>query len=253
MGSHVLLAHPYAGDDVTGWYASEKLDGVRAYWDGRCLVTRSGNRNTLAGAPAWFTDRLPRGVELDGELWLGRGMFQECSGIVRRHDWGDDANRILYVCFDAPGVAGGFEERQKHLRHIARNLGLRFVMALDQTELRSDAHMRKMLASVEDKGGEGLVLRAPGSPYVRARSHQCLKVKSFRDDEATVTEHYQGKKGKPGVYADWKGTKIKVANGFRLDGSNRPPVGTVIKFGFFEETRDGKPRFPTYIGVREAS
>jgi len=45
---------------------SEKLDGVRAYWDGKQFLSRQGN---LYHAPAWFTEHLPA-VPLDGELWI---------------------------------------------------------------------------------------------------------------------------------------------------------------------------------------
>ena len=251
MGSNVLLAHKYAGEDVTGWWASEKLDGVRAYWDGSRLISRSGNARTFRGAPAWFTDSLPRGEHLDGELWLGRGKFNECSGVVRRHDWGDDAQRILYVCFDAPAAPGGFEDRQARLVELLAGCEAPRATCHYQYRLQSPGHLRQSLRHIESLGGEGLIVRAPGSGYVRSRSSQCLKVKSIQDDEAVVTEHYRGKQGKPGVYADWHGVPIKVANGFRLDGSDRPPVGATFTFGYFERMEDtGKPRFPVFLGER---
>ncbi len=53
--------------DPAGWWLSEKLDGVRAYWDGQQFWSRLGN---LYHAPGWFVAGLPN-VPLDGELWLG--------------------------------------------------------------------------------------------------------------------------------------------------------------------------------------
>ena len=51
--SKLLLAHPWDNDtDLTGWWMSEKLDGVRAWWDGRRFLSRQGN---VYHAPAWFT------------------------------------------------------------------------------------------------------------------------------------------------------------------------------------------------------
>ena len=65
----LLLAERYHGNiDVSRYWISEKLDGVRAIWDGKTLRFRSGNP---APAPRWFIDALPR-QPLDGELWLGR-------------------------------------------------------------------------------------------------------------------------------------------------------------------------------------
>ena len=83
----LLLARDAPADiDPAGWLVSEKLDGVRARWDGARLVLRSG---LPVAAPAWFTRRLPP-VALDGELWLGRGRFDALSGLVRRAA-GEDA------------------------------------------------------------------------------------------------------------------------------------------------------------------
>ena len=77
----LLLLNKYRpGMDVSGWYMSEKLDGVRAYWDGQQLVSRQGN---LFAAPAWFTEKLPP-FELDGELWIARGHFEKTLSIVSK-------------------------------------------------------------------------------------------------------------------------------------------------------------------------
>jgi DNA ligase-1 len=70
--------HP--GLNPADFLVSEKLDGVRALWDGQLLRFRSGRRIV---APGWFLAGLPT-TPLDGELWLGRGSFDRLSGIVRR-------------------------------------------------------------------------------------------------------------------------------------------------------------------------
>ena len=77
----ILLANVYRNQvDVTQYLVSEKLDGVRAVWDGRRLRFRSGKP---IHAPAWFVDALPA-QPLDGELWIGRRSFERVSGIVRK-------------------------------------------------------------------------------------------------------------------------------------------------------------------------
>lgn len=82
-----MLASKWEGEDPTGWWMSEKLDGVRAWWTGSALLSRLGN---TINAPAWFTAGLPK-VPLDGELWCGRGQFTEAVSIVknavRQDDW----------------------------------------------------------------------------------------------------------------------------------------------------------------------
>ena len=77
-GPPLLLAHAWAGDvDLAGWWMSEKLDGVRAYWDGEAFVSRLGNQFL---APAWFTADLPADT-LDGELWVARKKFARAWAI----------------------------------------------------------------------------------------------------------------------------------------------------------------------------
>jgi DNA ligase-1 len=80
-GPPLLLAERWEGDvELQGWWMSEKLDGVRAYWDGRRFISRLGNKYL---APDWFLEGLPD-TPLDGELWIGRKSFQRtppsCAG-----------------------------------------------------------------------------------------------------------------------------------------------------------------------------
>jgi DNA ligase-1 len=71
----LLLAHRWEEQDPTGWWLSEKLDGVRAYWDGKQFISRLGNAYL---APDWFIEGLPE-FPLDGELFAGRGRFQHAG------------------------------------------------------------------------------------------------------------------------------------------------------------------------------
>ena len=69
----VMLANVYRADTkLADYWVSEKLDGVRGYWDGEKLMTRGGERIV---APGWFTAGWSN-VPLDGELWVGRGKFE---------------------------------------------------------------------------------------------------------------------------------------------------------------------------------
>ena len=77
--SAALLASEIPAN-VTGWWVSEKLDGVRAIWTGTALLTRNGKR---LNAPKWFTDSMPD-IRLDGELWMGRGTFDKLVSTIQR-------------------------------------------------------------------------------------------------------------------------------------------------------------------------
>src|SRR5215468_8918269 len=110
----LLLAESWdhAQHDPAGWWMSEKLDGVRAYWDGQQFLSRQGN---LYHAPDWFIAGLPN-VPLDGELWLDRKAFQRAVSIVRRQDKGEQWRAIRYLIFDAPAESGPFEDRIEFLK-----------------------------------------------------------------------------------------------------------------------------------------
>src|ERR1043165_5674308 len=83
----------------TGWWMSEKYDGLRGYWDGRNLWTRQGN---LIHAPDYFRAELPRDIALDGELWIGHGKFEETVSIVRSETPDVRWKRVHFMVFDAP-------------------------------------------------------------------------------------------------------------------------------------------------------
>ena len=70
----VMLAQTYNPDrdDPTGWSMSEKIDGVRCYWNGKRMYTRNGNQ---IFAPKEWIAHLPTDVAIDGELWSGRDNF----------------------------------------------------------------------------------------------------------------------------------------------------------------------------------
>lgn len=249
----LLLAHTWTNDvDLSGWWMSEKLDGVRAYWDGKQFLSRQGN---LYHAPDWFLEKLPP-IPLDGELWLDRKAFQRTVSIVRRQDKSDLWREISYVVFDAPGLAAAFEERLELLRDTVAASRIKHLQLLTQEQCRDTQHLREELARIEAFGGEGLMLRQPGSRYEVGRSTTLLKVKTFHDAEARVLEHLPGEgrhKGRLGALAVElpDGTKFSVGTGLSdAERNNPPPVGSVITFRYQELSDRGVPRFPSYVRIR---
>jgi DNA ligase-1 len=253
-GPPLLLAERWDNaQDLVGWWLSEKLDGVRAYWDGKALISRLGNR---FHAPDWFVEGLPE-MPLDGELWIGRKAFQRTVGIVRRQDKSDLWKQVRYVAFDAPGLDEVFENRLAAIRaHIERQRPP-YLIAHEHTVCSGLDHLRAELARIEALGGEGLMLRQPRSRYEVGRSVTLLKVKSFRDAEARVLEHLQGAgrhKGRLGALLVElvDGTRFSVGTGFSdAERGAPPPVGSVITFRYQELSDTGVPRFPSYVGVRD--
>jgi DNA ligase 1 len=249
----LLLAERWENDaNLIDWWMSEKLDGVRAWWDGKQFLSRQGN---VYHAPAWFVAGLPN-VVLDGELWLNRRAFQRTVSIVRRQDQSEHWRQIRFVIFDAPEFNHPFEERQAYLRELICQHHPPHAGVLPQFRCVSLDHLREELARIEAIGGEGLMLRQPGSRYVAGRSSTLLKIKNFHDSEGRVVEHLPGKGRHAGrlgavVVELPSGLTFSVGTGFTdAQRQNPPPVGSIITYRFQELTDRGVPRFPSFVGVR---
>jgi DNA ligase-1 len=252
----LLLAETWdCTTDPTGWLLSEKLDGVRAYWDGGQFLSRLGN---LYHAPDWFVAGLPV-VPLDGELWLGRKQFQRAVSIVRRQDKNDLWKEITYVVFDAPALEKGFEARLEFVNDCLRQHQPPYARSHEHQVCQGLDHLRRELARLEALGGEGLMLRQAQSRYEGGRSSTLLKVKSFHDAEARVLKHLEGSgrhKGRLGALLVEmpNGTTFSVGTGFSdAEREQPPPVGSLITFRYQELSEAGVPRFPSFVEVRAAA
>jgi DNA ligase 1 len=247
----VLLAEVWdEAIDPAGWWMSEKLDGMRAYWDGSQLFSRLGN---VIHAPDYFIAKLPK-QSLDGELFLARKSFQKTCAICRRQDKPDTWKQLKFLVFDAPAHGGEFEERLEFIQSLAKH---DYATPHPHTRCKSVAHLKEELARVESLGGEGLMLRQPKSKYTAGRSATLLKVKSFKDDEAIVIAHQAGAgkhKGRLGALlvrlAD--GTEFAIGTGFSdKERESPPPLGTTVIFRYQELSDGGVPRFPSFHAVRD--
>lgn len=242
----VLLAKAWMGQDVTGWWMSEKLDGVRAWWDGKHFWTRNGND---IFAPKWFIDGFPK-ITMDGELFAGRGKFNQTLSTVRKlipvdKQW----KGLTFQVFDLPESGGGFEARIDKMKAIAKH---RYIKTLRQTKVKDNQWLNKQLQKVTGKGGEGLMVRMPGSKYEKKRSGTLLKIKIFHDSEAKVIDHQEGTGKYVGmmgalIVKNDKGVTFRVGTGFTdKERANPPPIGSEITYKFQELTPKGIPRFPSY-------
>jgi len=251
----LLLANELRpGIDPSRYLISEKYDGVRAIWDGKTLRFRSGRP---VNAPGWFLNRLPR-EPLDGELWLGRGRFEELSGIVRKERAVDDEwQQVKYMIFELPGAPGTFGDRAKRIREIVLSAEFRQLVAVDQFRIADRAALQRKLNEVVRGGGEGLMLHLADAPYVTGRSDVLLKLKLLQDTEAVVIEHVAGNGKYRGVLGAIRvqtpeGNKFLIGTGFTDAVRRNPPgVGTTITYTYRGLTATGLPRFPSYLRIRE--
>lgn len=256
----LMLANVYhPGVQLADYWLSEKYDGVRGFWDGQKLLTRGGQ---AINAPAWFTANWPA-TPMDGELWAGRGQFQNAVSAVRQQTPDDAARRgMRFMVFDLPAEPGPFTERLSTLNGVINKLALPWVQAVPQFKVASHAALQSQLRQITKAGAEGLMLHRGSALYKGVRSDDLLKVKTHADAEAKVVGHIPGK----GKYANQLGAllveisgdngqptkRFKLGTGFTdAQRQNPPAIGSVVTYRYRGLTGSGIPRFAIFMRLRE--
>ena len=241
--------------DPSLYLVSEKLDGVRAIWDGAALRFRSGRP---IAAPAWFLAGLPVQA-LDGELWLERKRFDRLSGTVRKAQPVEAEWRALrYMVFDAPAPEVAFETRVQLLQSMVQRAHQPWLVATEQTRLASSTGLQTRLQQVAALGGEGLVLHRLDAPWQPGRSEAVRKLKLQPDEEARVVAHVAGKgklEGQMGalLLEMPSGQRFALGTGFSAADRAKPPaIGAQVTYRYRDRTPQGIPKFASYLRVREA-
>lgn len=252
----LLLANQYHSHIVLSHYrVSEKLDGVRAYWNGQELLSRQGNRFAV---PDWFVEDFPD-QPLDGELWLGREAFDELSGIVRRSQPHEGWRRVRFMVFDLPDSSDIFDSRLQQLKALVEQSGSPFLSVVEHLPATTHKALMRQLDAIVAAGGEGLMLRKADSLYRGGRSGDLLKVKKREDAEAKVIGHIPGK----GKYTGQMGAllvempdgrRFRLGTGFTDAVRASPPApGSWVTFTYQGLTSKGLPRFASFWRERPES
>lgn len=249
-----MLAGKYRpGLDLPAYWVSEKYDGVRGYWDGQRLWTRGGEP---LSPPTWFTAGWPS-TPMDGELWAGRGRFEEVSGTVRQSQASDEAwRRIRFMVFDLPGHPGVFDERLAAYQALVRQLSLPWVVAVPQERITDHAVLQRRLKADVQAGAEGLMLHRGDSPYRAVRGDDLVKLKPFDDAEARVLSYVPGKGRHAGrMGALWvetpEGQRFRLGTGFSDAQREHPPaIGSWITYRYRGLHDSGLPRFASFLRER---
>lgn len=229
---------------------SEKLDGIRAYWNGKEFKSKNGNK---IYAPDWFTKDFPN-FELDGELWSKRDDFENIQNIVLDEKPTSKWNEITYNIFEIPNENGNFDKRLEKIKSWLEKNPNKFIKIIPQKICKNESELNNYLKELIDKKAEGIILKNPNLDYFTGRNENILKVKKFYDDEALVIGLNYSKENK------FKSLKLKLENGviFNLGGGfsdiqrkNPPKIGDVVTFKYYDLTKNNKPKFASFLRIRK--
>ena len=191
---------------------------------------------------------------------MGRGTFERLSSIVRRQATREDAwSGVRYMVFDLPGHAGTFDQRLDRLKELLSTAETSRISLVEQFRIADDAELTALLDRIVASGGEGLMLRKGDSHYRRGRSDDLLKLKLHQDAEAVVVAHLPGRGKYTGMLGSLlvempDGRRFKLGTGFSDEMRRRPPpVGATVTYKHYGKTRNGIPRFASFLRVRPES
>ena len=242
----------YRNQDISGWVMSEKLDGIRGYWNGKRLVTKKGY---AIHAPDYFMRHFPP-FALDGELWIRRGAFEEVQSIVLDDHPGNSWKKVTYNIFEVPGAEGNLTQRLHKVKKWFYEHPNRFVKIIPQKRCPDRKALKQYLEEIVQNGGEGVIVKDPSLRYFSGRSGKILKVKKFFDTEAEIIAVNPGKGKYTGMMGSVtvkmkNGTVFNIGTGFSdALRKKRLRIGDVVTFKYYGLTKKNKPRFPSFLRVR---
>jgi DNA ligase 1 len=183
--SQMTLAVDFIGQhSPVGWLASEKLNGCRAYWDGRQFWTRGGS---VIAAPKWFTRGLPA-IPLDGEIHCGRdghrgGKSFQVARIAVQHGgcWFEEISPVTgtpiqFAVFDFPALSANWQRRMIEAHRAIKSCV--HAAAVRVTRITGPHHFVDYLVRIRKLGGEGGMFRNPETiGYETGRSENLLRFK----------------------------------------------------------------------------
>ncbi len=249
----VMLPKVYHNiNNIERYWISEKLDGVRARWDGKQLISRGGH---VFITPEWFTVGFPAET-LDGELWLGRGRFADTLSIVRKQQAHEGWRAIKFMVFDLPEHQGTFDQRLQQLKQLIKPEQAHIAL-IEQFQVKDKAALMAKLKTLNKFGAEGLMLHAKEALYRSGRSGDLLKLKIHTEAYGKVVGHKPGKGKFKGMLGSLRvemedGKRFSIGIGFsNLERQNPPAIGSLVQYRHQGFTKKGLPRFAVFLRERD--
>ena len=239
--------------DISQYWVSEKLDGIRGYWDGRQLLTRQGNK---IHSPAWFTKNWPK-IPIDGELWIARDEFQATLSCVRKITINETCwHNVRFMIFDLPRHKATFTDRIKMMKKLMSNNQSNYLEMIQQVKIKNNQQLDKLLNDIIAKQGEGLMVHKANTYYYEGRTANIMKLKKAQDAEAIVIAYiggkgkYEGMLGAITVKTE-TGIIFNIGSGFTDNERAHPPaIGSTITYKYNGRTKANIPRFARFFRIR---
>ena len=146
--------------------------------------------------------------------------------------------------------------RAKHIVEIVKKVNLPHLKAVVQFRVKDEAELNLRLKQMVKNGGEGLMLHKADAAYVTGRNAALIKLKPLFDAEATVIAYTEGKgkyTGKLGalVVETADGIRFKLGTGFSdAQRENPPKIGSLVTYTYKDKTKNGKPKFASFLRLR---
>jgi len=144
--------------DPTDWFMSEKLDGIRAFWNGENFFSKTGK---IITAPLEFTATLPS-VNLDGELWGGYGdNSQKVTSILKfsLHCVQDQKRlteiwkEIKFCIFDVPNHTGSYPVRHSYAQNVINGCNSSIISLIPINICNGLNHLHSSLKEISNRRG----------------------------------------------------------------------------------------------------
>lgn len=252
--SGIMLLKTYNKNyDISGWVYSEKLDGIRAIWDKKQLLSK--NNLPILAPESWLKD-FPD-FRIDGELYTKRNDFENISSIVNSFDknatkW----EEIKLYVFDVPDQKGNLFERLNVLQNWIEKHPKVNIKIIEQKSIDRDIY--EILDDYVKSGAEGIVLRDPKAKYIPKRSDKILKLQPNFDSECRVVALTYNEKNEPkSIKCKWFGSDdigVVIDDGvvFKLSligkhKQNPPKVGDIVKFSYKKLSKNYVPMFANIV------
>lgn len=247
-------ATKYQGvNDISQYWVSEKLDGIRGYWNGKQLLTRQGN---IIHTPKWFTKNWPS-IVLDGELWIGRNQFQATLSCVRKKYIDENCwRKVHFMIFDLPEHTGAFTARIQAMEALVANTLSAYLNMIKQQKLKTTDQLDALLNSITANQGEGLMIHKASAYYHAGRTTSIMKLKVHQEADAKVIGHIEGKGKYSGMLGALRvetntGVIFNIGSGFSdRERKNPPKIGDIISFKYNGKTKANIPRFARFFRIK---